>query len=73
MLLCTGNPCFTRQGESLVLTVPSGKENVEIAFTLHQAFWLEREAHNAVGDFHAEHQPDNGADVISFPHMTGRA
>lgn len=73
MLLCTGNPCFTRQGESLVLTIPSGKDKVEIAFTLHQAFWLEREAHNAVGDFHAQCQADVEADVISFPHMTGRA
>lgn len=49
MILCTGEASWEQQGDRIVLSLPSGKEVVEVALTVAQAMHLGMTArHHAV-------------------------
>lgn len=67
LILTTGKPRAEIEGEQIIVTLPSGKDKIQIALSLHEASWLSGITRRAVMDFldEASHRPT--AEVIPFP------
>lgn len=67
--LCTGDPTAKVEGEQIVMSFPSGADEVQIALTLHQATYMWNSAKRTVlaaldGDGFAA---PKSAEIVQFP------
>ena len=62
--LATGTPTAAVEGEHVIITIPSGKGDVQIAVTPNQAIHLHRAVRNAAFDVLDDSR--TSADVIRF-------
>lgn len=67
IILTTGKPRAEIEGERVIVTVPSGKDQVQIALSMHDASWLSGITRRAVMDFLSEANCRPAAEVIPFP------
>lgn len=73
IVLATGEPKFDIQGEQIILTVPSGKDKLQIALSLAQAMALDHRTRMAVCAFYENRQPPKAAgELVAFPQVAGR-
>lgn len=65
MLLCTAEPKFRVEGEQIIMTVPSGKDRIEIAVQLNHLLSIHHGANRAVQNFYARPMPST-AQIVPF-------
>jgi len=66
MLLCTGKPSVQIEGERIVITIPSGKETVEVAMTLNEALVLRASVGRATDQALLSDFAAPSAEVVAF-------
>lgn len=73
IVLATGETKFDIQGERIIMTVPSGKDKLQIALSLSDLMVLDHRAHLAVVAFYRDqHTPKSEGELVAFPRTVGR-
>ena len=70
LILATAFPSFALEGDRVVLTVPSGKDKLEIALTSDQLFFLDGATRNTIINLleaNKERLPKPTAEIIAMP------